>query len=267
MIYNSNNKKIKFNNVVLEEKKTKQKNSFLDVIIKFKKDYGFNFLIKENMIKNFNRFINVNFESKNQKQKIEIFLNNFLKINLNNNQNKTKLKCNVIGCGFDHSFIFNEKENKLFLFGNNMYNQLGLTEKHIRRLNSITNNIIEKFNLNFSKIKKFEIGGWHNLILFENNDLYSLGSNHVGQCGINNENKKNYKISIPKKIKFPCFKKVDKNKKIKNIFCGSEHSFVLLGFFFFSVFKKSTFFIFYYIKNFFFFFKKNKKIMNYFHLD
>ena len=126
------------------------------------------------------------------------------------------------GCGTEHSFIFYKKENKLFLFGDNLCNQIGLDNNNISKLNSISNNIIENFNLNFSKIKKFEIGGLHNLILFENNNLFSFGRNDFGQCGINNEKKENQNILIPKKIKF------FKNKKIINIFCGSICSLVLL---------------------------------------
>ena len=102
---------------------------------------------------------------------------------------------------------------------------MGIDNNTISKLNSISNNIIENFNLNFSKIKKFEIGGFHNLILFENNNLFSFGSNYYGQCGINNETKENKYILIPKKLEF------FKNKKIINIFCAYGNSFVLIGFF------------------------------------
>jgi len=125
------------------------------------------------------------------------------------------------GCGTFHSFIFNKKENKLFLFGSNNHNQLGLNH-NINKLNSITNDIIQNFNLKFSKIKKFSIGGWHNLILFENNDLYSFGDNTHGQCGFENKNKCDPNIVIPKKIEF------FENKKISNIYCSLTASIVLL---------------------------------------
>ena len=136
--------------------------------------------------------------------------------------NSKEEKVEVIGCGLNHSYIFKKKENKLFLFGNRYYNQIGINNNYI--LTSIFNNVIENFNLNFSKIKKFEIGGYHNLILFENNDLFSFGRNCFGQCGINVENHENKFIEIPQKIEF------FKNKKIKNIFCSIMDSFVLLGF-------------------------------------
>ena len=48
-----------------------------------------------------------------------------------------------------------------------------------------------------------------------------------GQCGINDNN--NY-VLIPQKIKFPYWN--NKNRKIINIFCGHNTSFVLLGFYF-----------------------------------
>ena len=234
--------------------------------------------IKSNLIekkktpikKNVTLDININFKNKTEKMnflkidKIEIFLNNFLKKKLNNNKkrNEKKIKNEIIGCGAWHSFIFNKKENKLFLFGDNEYYQLGLN-KIIKNLNSISNNIIKNYDLNFSKIKKFEIGGNHNLILFENNDLFSFGDNYYsgigGQCGINNQNKENKKILIPKKIEFPCWIEkgsiFKKQRKIKNIFCSHHNSFILLSFFFF------LFFFYFFFKKITFnfnFFKKRK---------
>ena len=245
---NNNNEIDQIKKIKIEENKKLliKKNDFKNINIKFKSSPYFISKIKKKDIKNFNKIIDINFECETEKQKFEIFLNNFLKINLNNNQNKTKLKCNVIGCGESHSFIFNKKENKLFLFGDNKYNQLGVYETRV--LNSITNNIIQNFNLNFSKIKKFEIGGNHNLILFENNDLYSFGGNYFGECGINNKNHEKKKILFPEQIKFPCFKKFDKNKKIKNIFCGYVFCFVLLGFFILFYFILFYFIIFFFKK-------------------
>ena len=197
--------------------------------------------LKIKLKKNFNK----NFKIKNEK-----FLIKLLKIKYNEitkiKQKKNKL--NLIGCNWFNSFILipQKDENKLFIFGCNMYFQLGLNieysisipnvskslmhmfmsdEVRNTNVNSITNNIIESYKSklfsNFSKIKKFEMGDKHNLILFENNDLFSFGDNKHGQCGYYDDNE--YE---PQKIKF--FEDINKFGKIKDIICGCEFSFVLL---------------------------------------
>jgi len=75
-------------------------------------------------------------------------------------------------------------------------------------------------SLLFPKIKKFKIGDNHNLILFENGDLFSFGNNKFGQCGFPNNEKK---ITIPKKINIP-----NQKNKIKDIFCSEYTSYILL---------------------------------------
>jgi len=160
-----------------------------------------------------------------QKQKIEIFLNNFLNINLNNNQNKTeKNKTDLIGCGYRHCFFLNksglEKQDKLFLFGVisvNMNGRLG-TDIDLTFLKKTKNFFINSFT--FSKIKKFKIGEDHNLILFENGDLLSFGDNYYGQCGFSNNEEY---ILTPRKIDF-----VNEKNKIKDIFCSMDTSYILL---------------------------------------
>ena len=191
---------------------------------------------KKKLLKKINDFtnININFKYKNNKQRIEIFLNSLLKINLNNNQIKNKNKCYLIGCAYKRSFIFDKKKNKLFFFDKIW--ELVDNNNKIPKLNLILNNIIEHFNLNFSKIKKITIGILHSLILFENNELFLFGdhsyeiNSKCGFCGNHSYGMNtqcrfcevNKKICIPKKIKF------FENKKISNIFCGSNNSFVLL---------------------------------------
>jgi len=75
-------------------------------------------------------------------------------------------------------------------------------------------------SLVFPKIKKIKIGDSHNLILFENNDLFSLGNNEYGQCGLPNNEER---ILTPRKIDF-----FNKKNKIKDIFCSQFTSYILL---------------------------------------
>ena len=84
-------------------------------------------------------------------------------------------------------------------------------------------NLIEKFkekSLNIYDIKKIRNGDGFYLILLENNDLYTIGNNIFGQCGVdptitNRVNALN-KINIPN------------NEKIKDISCSTYSSFFLL---------------------------------------
>jgi alpha-tubulin suppressor-like RCC1 family protein len=52
----------------------------------------------------------------------------------------------------------------LFLFGHNNYKELGIEGKN---LNSITNDVLKKFNINKNKLKNIKCGYFHNLMLIE----------------------------------------------------------------------------------------------------
>ena len=129
----------------------------------------------------------------------------------------------------------------MFLFGTNAFGQLGNGDniKGISPLSLLKNEIISINNLNFSKIKKFSIGGNHNLILFENNTLMAFGLNRKGQCCITDtKNPENSRI-INKYIQGTFIKRKQKECiivpeivdfkfiKIKNIFCGYDNSLIL----------------------------------------
>ena len=95
----------------------KIKNSFIDFKIKFYFDLFFKYSILEEEISNISSIFQFSKKLINQKQ--EIKLNNFLKINLNQNQKKeeeNKIKKEIIGCGIYHSFIFNGFLIFIFLF-------------------------------------------------------------------------------------------------------------------------------------------------------
>jgi len=121
-----------------------------------------------------------------------------------------------IGCGNEYCSIFDKKKNKVFLISLNDNDNKKYNIKDL------------KLSINFPnyKIKKFEIGGSHCLILFENNDLYSFGKNIYGQCGHDNDIYKHIKEDDIKKIDF--FSNTLIYGKIKNIYCNDQNSFVLL---------------------------------------
>eukprot|EP01083_Nonionella_stella_P217803 781672_1 len=73
----------------------------------------------------------------------------------------------------------------------------------------IENNII---------IMDISTGSDHNLAIDQNNKVYCWGANHVGQCGDSSTNH----VDIPKMIKY------FKNCFVKQIDCGTNHSYVLI---------------------------------------
>jgi len=180
------------------------------------------FDIKDDEIKDVKNYFN--FSNKSIFQKSEIKFNNFLneKLDTQKLNKQKKIYAPVIGCTGNNSFVWDKKKNKLFLFGHNDVGQLG--NDHFGYevdIDTLTYDFILFNKLNFSKIKKVSLSDFHSLILFENNDLYSRGWNYSGACGFSmfnvfvNENK-------PNKIEF------FKDKKIKDIFCSHENSYVLL---------------------------------------
>jgi len=82
--------------------------------------------------------------------------------------------------------------------------------------------MIKKYHLDYEKIKKISIGGQHVVILYENNDIISFGSNEEGQCGVS------YNYSFKQRIKVPVIVPIKKlNIKIVDVQCGYDFTILL----------------------------------------
>jgi alpha-tubulin suppressor-like RCC1 family protein len=113
-----------------------------------------------------------------------------------------------IYCGGFHNIILNEN-NEIFVIGNNSYGQLGLGDYDNREVHT-------KLEHNLGKIKNIYCGGYHNIILNDNNEVFVCGGNSVGQLGLGDYNKRNI------------YTKLEHNfGKIKNIYCGSHNNIIL----------------------------------------
>jgi alpha-tubulin suppressor-like RCC1 family protein len=170
--------------------------------------------------------------------------NDFGQLGLGYNDNKnihTKIENNFgkiknIYCGRYHNIILNEN-NELYVCGNNEFGQLGLGDNNKK-------NTYTKLEHNFGKIKNIYCGGYYNIILNENNELYVCGINEFGQLGLGSltdpkPNSANYLNSQSYPNKFDQFGLGDYNKrnkytklehnlgKIKNIYCGGYHNIIL----------------------------------------
>jgi alpha-tubulin suppressor-like RCC1 family protein len=114
----------------------------------------------------------------------------------------------MIVCGNRHNIILTEN-NELYVCGYNNVGQLGLSDNNNK--NTYTN-----LEHNFGKIKNIYCGGYHNIILTENNEIFVCGRNDYGQLGLGDWNNRN------------TYTKLEHNfGKIKNIFCGAHNNIIL----------------------------------------
>jgi alpha-tubulin suppressor-like RCC1 family protein len=125
----------------------------------------------------------------------------------------TKLEHNFgkiknIYCGDYHNIILNEYD-ELYVCGNNCGGQLGLGDNKDR-------NTYVKLENNFGKIQNIFCGGFHSIILNDNNGLYACGDNMRGQLGLGDNKNRNTYTKIKHNF-----------GKIKNIYCGDHHNIIL----------------------------------------
>ena len=97
----------------------------------------------------------------------------------------------MIVCGNRHNIILTEN-NELYVCGYNDYGQLGLGDNKNRNTHT-------KLEHNFGIIKNIYCGGFHNIILNENNEIFVCGYNHYGQLGLGDCDNRNIytKLDLP----------------------------------------------------------------------
>ena len=121
--------------------------------------------------------------------------------------------------GESHSalLIKNQNDNLLYMFGKNIFGQLGFGE------NSYIYEplLVPDFG---EKIKKVSLGGEHSIILTNKNNIYVSGLNIFGQLGIGDYENRNYFCDINI---FNNTLKNNKDEKIIDISAGAQHSLIL----------------------------------------
>jgi alpha-tubulin suppressor-like RCC1 family protein len=154
----------------------------------------------------------------------------------------------------------------LFLFGDNRNKQLGIED--VYKLNTITNDIFKKFNIDKNKFKKIKCGYDHNLILIEDDgnnkkiikktyfknfyfyfkkkiekkkeNIFGFGSNEDGELGFSDDENSDDEDSDVKNSEDDEDSDVKNSsnliqisffndKKIKDFCCGVGSSYVLIG--------------------------------------
>ena len=99
----------------------------------------------------------------------------------------------AISTGYHHSLFQNDK-GEIFACGNNQYGECGLGHfKYPQLKPSLVQNVP-------SNIVEFVCGGYHNLFLDSEGNVYSVGFNYYGQLGLGhkmNQNKLNKIPNIP----------------------------------------------------------------------
>ncbi len=121
--------------------------------------------------------------------------------------------------GESHSalLIKNQNDNLLYMFGKNIFGQLGFGE------NSYIYEplLVPDFG---EKIKKVSLGGEHSIILTNKNNIYVSGLNIFGQLGIGDYENRNYFSDINI---YNNTLKNNKDEKIIDISAGAQHSLIL----------------------------------------
>ncbi|KAL4461583.1 hypothetical protein ABPG74_016207 [Tetrahymena malaccensis] len=117
-----------------------------------------------------------------------------------------------VSCGSHHSILLTQ-DGYAYSIGSNIYGQLGADTNQINY--SYTPTLIQK--LQDYIITKVVSGAYHNIALTNENQLFSWGRNNEGQLGI--DTKQAQCLFSPQQIQF--------DKKIINVFSGSNHSFFI----------------------------------------
>ena len=125
-----------------------------------------------------------------------------------------------------HQSLFLESNGRLWSCGDNEYGQCGLRKNKNTKL--IKPKPIGYFELNNIKIKKISCGIDHNLAIDCYDKVYSWGNNAWYKCGYRSRHKtsslRNGFSDIPRCIKF--FDPQLFEIPVKQIECGSDHSYV-----------------------------------------
>eukprot|EP01084_Bolivina_argentea_P271705 462393_1 len=120
----------------------------------------------------------------------------------------------AIECGEYHS-LFLESNGQLWAYGSNEFGQLGVDNNNSRRDGSPVE--IKWFQENKIKIKDIKCGRHHNLVIDDNDNIYSFGGNYNGQCGVGTHDN----FYMPKKVESLM------DFKIVAFDCGDLHSYAL----------------------------------------
>ena len=122
------------------------------------------------------------------------------------------LKVKAVSCGDNHTVIITEDGN-LYSFGLNNRGQLGLGSN----INSNVPSLV--IDLNGLKVKAASCGKLHTVIITEDGELHSFGSNEFGQLGLGLGDIINKKV--------PTLMTVPNDLKVKAVSCGLLHTAII----------------------------------------
>nr|QBK90167.1 MAG: F-box and regulator of chromosome condensation repeat protein [Pithovirus LCPAC102] len=121
-------------------------------------------------------------------------------------------KVKAVSCGGRHTIIIDEND-EVWSCGDNQFGQLGLGSG-INKYTIIP--VPTKLSFN-NKVKQISSGNDHIMIIDENNEVWSCGSNEHGQLGLGLDNDINKNILT----------KINFNYKVKYVSCGYTHSMII----------------------------------------
>ncbi len=119
-----------------------------------------------------------------------------------------------ITCGNHHCIASTFDGNTIYAWGHNNMHQLGNIENHDKEMVALPS----QTQLLDVKIVKIVAGGDHNILMTEDRQVYTFGSNFMGQCGVD---------SAQNKFLMPQHVQELSNYKIIDIAAGGSHSMAL----------------------------------------
>jgi alpha-tubulin suppressor-like RCC1 family protein len=122
-------------------------------------------------------------------------------------------KIKHIACGSWHSCVILE-DGSVWTFGRGEDGQLGLGDLNVRESPTVLDTLHGQVAISSA------LGSWHSLVLLENGDLFSFGSQNYGQLGHNLISKE--PLLVPARIE------ILKDKKVVSISAGSAHNAVIV---------------------------------------
>ena len=114
-------------------------------------------------------------------------------------------------CGYEHTFILKES-GELLAYGLNDNGQLGLGDYCNRNIPTLL--------MEDNEIRQIVCGKHHTFILKNSGELFAFGSGQYGQLGLGDSYSRRTPTLLPLGDKAT-------DKKIRQIICGADHSFIL----------------------------------------
>jgi alpha-tubulin suppressor-like RCC1 family protein len=137
-------------------------------------------------------------------------------IQMNKNEREEDVKIISVSCGTSHTVLLSEDGKHIWTFGNNRYGQLGLEDNLDK---NVPTEIQREEDV---KIISVSCGGFHTVLLSDDDRIWTFGDNFYGQLGHGDIEERYVPTEIQRNING-----LHKDVRIIDISCGSKHTVLL----------------------------------------